>query len=240
MGVSIFYMQNTIILIFDNKEGFVMDFKKLLKYVIVAGIIGSITMSPVTNAIVAASGEEDSGPTEEEKAEQARQEKVAKQYEEFVAEATAPTNKTVAGVKSDVSGYYMAKKVDGVAFKPTTADTTSFVKVMDTDVKKSTAAVAVAQSAAEALGGTVGPCINVYYGKMVGGKYTASSDGSAGAISIGIPASFRTEGAKYSIVAVYAGGASKVFENVSTNSNVITANVDTAQSPNVMYAVVKH
>ncbi|MBO4457415.1 MAG: hypothetical protein J5802_06835 [Butyrivibrio sp.] len=212
-----------------------MYLRKTFKYAMAAVLVGLITLSPVTNAIVAATGE-----SQEELAEKARQERVAKEREEFVAEATSPVNKTVAGVKSDVDGYYMAKKVQGVALKPTTPESGAFVKVMDADVKKSTAAYAVAQSAAQGLGGTVGPCINVYYGKMVGGVYTAGTDASAGAISIGIPANFRTEGAKYSVVAVYAGGASKVYDNVSTDPNVITVNVDAAQSPNVMYAVVKH
>ena len=215
-----------------------MDFRKILKYVVVAGLVGALAFAPFSSAIVAASSEEDP-PSQEELAEKARQERVEREREELIAEATAPANKTVAGVKSAVDGYYLAKKVQGVALTPTTSDKSSFVKVMDTDTKKSAAAFAVAQNVAEALGGTVGPCIDVRDGKMVNGVFTDSTDSSAGSISIGLPANFRTDGASYSIVAVYAGGAYKVFDNVSTNANVVTANVETAQSAGVMYAVVK-
>ena len=126
-----------------------------------------------------------------------------------------------------------------MALTPSTPGTGSFVKVADTDATKSSAAVAVANNVAASFSGTVGPCINVYYGKMAGGKFTSSTEGTAGTISIGIPAEFQTAGMDYSIVAVYAGGAYKVFNNTSTTASVVTANVEQAASSNVMYAVVK-
>ncbi|MBO4913336.1 MAG: hypothetical protein J5504_11470 [Butyrivibrio sp.] len=215
-----------------------MEFRKLIKYVVVAGLMGAIFMAPVTEAIAAVSAEED-GPSEEERAEEARQKKLQAEVENMIKEATAPTNKTVAGVKSAVDGYYFAKKVQGVALTPSVPGTGSFVKVADTDATKSKAAVAVASSVASSFSGTVGPCINVFYGKMAGGKFTSSTEGTAGTISIGIPASFQTAGMDYSIVAVYAGGAYKIFNNTSTNASVVTAKVDQAASSNVMYAVVK-
>ena len=213
-----------------------MEFRKLIKYVVVAGLMGAIFMAPVTDAIAAVSAEE---KTEEERAEEARQKKLQAEVENMIKEATAPTNKTVAGVKSAVDGYYFAKKVQGVALTPSVPGTGSFVKVADTDATKSKAAVAVASSVASSFSGTVGPCINVYYGKMAGGKFTSSTEGTAGTISIGIPAEFQTAGMDYSIVAVYAGGAYKVFNNTSTTASVVTANVEQAASSNVMYAVVK-
>ncbi|WP_026667772.1 hypothetical protein [Butyrivibrio sp. AE2005] len=217
-----------------------MEFRKLMKYVVVAGLMGAIFMTPVTEAVAAVSGEEkDDGPTEEERAEEARQKKVQEEVENMIKEATAPVNKTVAGVKSAVDGYYFAKKVQGVALTPSIPGTGSFVKVADTDATKSSAAVAVANNVAASFSGTVGPCINVYYGKMAGGKFTSSTEGTAGTISIGIPADFQTAGMDYSIVAVYAGGAYKVFNNTSTIASVVTANVEQAASSNVMYAVVK-
>ena len=216
-----------------------MGFKKLLKYVLVAGLMGAIVMTPVTKAVAAVSGEEKDGPSEEERAEEARQKKVQEEVENMIKEATAPVNKTVAGVKSSVDGYYFAKKVQGVALTPSAPGTGSFVKVADTDIKKSAAAVAVANNVAASYGGAVGPCINVYYGKMAGGKFTDSTDASAGTISVGIPASFQTAGMEYSVVAIYAGGAYKIYNNTSTNPSVVTVNVEKATSPNVMYAVVK-
>lgn len=224
------------ILIFANEEECAMDFRKIVKYVAVAGLVGAIAFSPFTSAIVAASAEE---PTQEELAEKARQERVEREREELIAEATSPVNRTVAGTKSSLDGYYLAKKVKGVAFAPTSFDKSSFVKVTDTDIKKSSAAYGVVQNVAAGLNATVGPCIDVSYGKMVNGNFAAGTDASAGSISIGIPSNFRTENATYSVVAVYAGGTYKVFDNISSDPNAVTVNVEQATSPNVMYAVIR-
>ncbi len=231
-------------------------FSKIVKYTVALGVVGIIIFSPKTRAIVstaaeaAVSGgsakvEQPSGPSAEEVAEERRQEQVTKAHEALIAEATAPKNQTVAGVKSQTNGFYLAKKVQGVAFAAPTGTTAggnngnSFVKVMDTDKKKSTAAVKSAEVVAQMLGGTVGPCINVNYGSLVNGKFTASTAGSASTMSIGVPTNFRQAGATYSIVAIYAGGSYKVFENTSTDPAVITVAVEEAESANVMYALVR-
>ena len=227
-----------------------MELLKHIKVMVIAGATVGTTLlllvdspvNPTKELIVAASAEE---PSPEERAEEARQQEVQKQYDELIEEATAPANQTVAGVKSDVGGYYLAKEVQGVALTPSTGAGTakdSFVKVLDVDKSKSTAAVAVAENAAAAIApnAQVGPCINVTYGKKNGENFVQSTDGSSGTLNIGIPANFRSEGASYSVVAVYGGGAYKVFENTSTDPAKFTANVDAALTPNVMYALVKH
>ena len=227
-----------------------MELLKHIKVMIIAGatvgaaflLLVDSPINPAKEIIVAASAEE---PTPEERAEEARQAEVERQHEELIVEATSPVNQTVAGVKSDVGGYYLAKGVQGVAMTPATGAGTakdSFVKVLDADKTKSTAAVAVAQNAAAAIApaAQVGPCINVTYGKKQGENFVQSTDASAGTLNIGIPANFRSEGATYSVVAVYGGGAFKVFENTSTDPAKFTANVDTALTPNVMYALIKH
>lgn len=220
-----------------------MDIKKSVKYVVVAGIIGALIFAPASQVIAAVSGEE--GPTQEQLQEQARQEELNRITQEFVAEATAPVNQTVAGTKSQVGGFYTAKKVQGVAMAPSAdsgAAKESFVKVTDTDKKKSTAAVAVADTVAATLSpnAEVGPCINVQYGKIENGKYAATTAGSKGELNVGVPANFRSENAKYAIVAVYEKGLFKVYENTSTDPTKITVNVDEAASSNVMYAIVKY
>lgn len=221
-----------------------------IKVMVIAGATVGATLlllvdspvNPTKELIVAASAEE---PSPEERAEQARQEEIQKEYDAFIQEATAPANQTVAGVKSDVGGYYLAKEVQGVALTPAAgsgATKDTFVKVLDADKTKSSAAVAVAENAAAAIApnAQVGPCINVTYGKKQGEKFVQSTDGSSGTLNIGIPANFRSEGATYSVVAVYGGGAYKVFENTSTDPAKFTANVEAALTPNVMYALVKH
>ena len=227
-----------------------MDIKKSVKYFVVAGLIGALLFTPATKAIAAVSGESESEAeirtiSLEEQAEQARQAMVNRQLDEFLAEATSTVNQTVAGTKSQVNGLYAAKGVQGVAMAPSTdsgSDKNSYVKVTDTDKKKSSAAVAVANTVAATLSpnAVVGPCINVEYGKMENGKFTESTSGSKGELSIGVPAGFRSEGAKYAVVAVYGGGAFDCYENTSTDPNKVTVNVGEAKSANVMYALVKY
>ena len=229
-----------------------MDIKKSVKYFVVAGLIGALLFTPATKAIAAVSGESESeGETEirtislEEQAEQARQAMVNRQLDEFLAEATSIVNQTVAGTKSQVNGLYSAKNVQGVAMAPSAdsgSDKNSYIKVTDTDKKKSSAAVAVATNVAATLSpnAVVGPCINVEYGKMENGEFKETTAGSKGVLNIGIPASFRTNGAKYAVVAVYGGGAFDCYENTSTDPNKVTVNVGEAKSANVMYALVKY
>ncbi len=213
-----------------------MSFKKIAKYVLVAGMVGALAVAPVSAVIAAASAEEKSA---EQIAEEARIEEVERQTEEYIAEATSAEHKTVAGVKSSVDGFYTAKNVNGVAVAPAASNSASFVKVTDTDKKKSSAAVAVADAAAASIGGVVGPCINVTYGQMSGSTYTPSGVGSAGTISIGLPGNFKTDGATYSVVAIYAGGQYTILDNVSTDPNVVKVNAPEAPSADVMYAVIK-
>ncbi len=219
-----------------------MDIKKSGKYFVVAGLIGALLFTPATKAIAAVSGESDSSA---QTAEQARQAAITRQIEEFVAEATKAVNKTVVGTKSQVNGLYAAKSVQGVAMAPSAdsgSDKNSYVKIADTDKKKSSAAVKVANDAALTLSpnAIVGPCINVEYGKMENGKFTETTAGSKGELNIGIPSSFLTEGANYGLIAVYGGGEFKVYKNTSTNPAKFTATVDEAKTANVMYALVKY
>ena len=210
-----------------------MKMTKYLKYVVVAVLAGTVAFMPVTEAIAAVSGQE---------TEAQRQERVDAEVAAFYEEATAPVNQTVEGTKSDVSGLYFAKSVKGVALAPSVdsnADKSSYVKVSDTDKNKSSAAVGVANNVAAALNATVGPCINVTYGKKVDGKYVQTADGSKGLMNIGIPANFKSAGAQYSVIAIYEGVLYQVYPNISTNPNSITVNLDQAPSANVMYALIK-
>ena len=210
-----------------------MKLGKGFKYVVVLGMIAAISLAPVTRAIAAVSaGENVETETVEEKLEKA--------YNAIIKEGTKPENRTVAGVKSATDGLYLANKVKGVAMTPSAKKEGAYVKVGDTDKKKSHAAVATADAVAQSLNGTVGPCINVFYGTKSGKDFVRTTEGSAGTLSIGIPDSFKTEGATYALVGVYAGGQFKIFENVSEDPSVITAAVDEAASVDVMYALIKY
>lgn len=200
---------------------------------------------PTASAGQSEEGPVDDGPSPEERAEQARQEQLEREYNELIEKATAPENRTVQGITSDLDGYYLARKVDGVAFgsapnDATTEESSSFIKVMDTDTKKSTEAVAVAEFIAASRGGVVGPCIDVIYGKMENGIYTRSVEGTAREMSLGIPAAFQVPGARYAVVAIYAGGNFKVFENTSDIPGILTVSLEEALSPDVMYSVIRY
>ncbi|MBR0090931.1 MAG: hypothetical protein IJP92_04470 [Lachnospiraceae bacterium] len=220
-----------------------MKLGKGFKYVVVLGMVAAISVAPVTRAIAAVSAEETTANTSEttaEEAEAARQEAIARAYDAIIQEGKKPENRTVAGVKSETDGLYLAKKVKGVAMNPSVKKGDEYVKVGDTDKKKSYAAVATADAVAQSLNGTVGPCINVFYGTKSGKEFVRTTEGSAGILSIGIPDNFKTEGATYALVGVYAGGQFKIFENVSEDPSVITAAVDEASSVDVMYALIKY
>ncbi len=184
------------------------------------------------------------GPT----AEEIRQREIEEAYEEFINEGTASANRTVDGNKSEVNGFYYAKKVNGVAIQPSAnsgADTTSYVRVSDTDKKKSHAAVGVADLAAATLNATVGPCINVSYGKITDGKFVSTTDGSDGNMWIGIPDNFKVAGARYAVIAVYEGGTYKIIYNTVSAANPadsgkILVSVPKATSADVMYAVIRY
>ncbi len=177
-------------------------------------------------------------------AEEIRQQEIDEAVEAFFNEGSAAENKTVGSNNSSVNGFFHARKVDGVAIQPTAATEDSYIRVADTDKKKSKDAVKVADDIAGLINGTVGPCINVNYGGMVDGKFVPSTDGSSGFMWIGIPGNFRVNGARYYVVAVYEGGEFKVFDNIVNHINPadsgrILVNLPQAPSANVMYAIIR-
>ena len=194
---------------------------KYAKYVLIAGLLAAMIISPRTVAKVAASGEEQA-------------------ILEMYAEAESPAHKKVEGTMTQMEGFYLAKEVNGVALIPTAGKpANTYVKVTDTNKDASSAAVAVANNAAAQVGAVVGPCVNVNYGTMEKGKFVDTIEGSQGIVYIGIPANFRVPGARYGLVAVYQGGGYKVYESSSTNPNAIACTVDQAITPKVMYAMIR-
>ena len=106
------------------------------------------------------------------------------------------------------------------------------------DVKKSPLAAAAINQAAEALGATVGPYINVELGFVKGGKFALlPADGAPITMSFGIPKSFIQAGKTYAVICVRPGGAVTVLPNTSTNPNVVTFATTGGQGA---YAIIKY
>lgn len=162
--------------------------------------------------------------------------------------ADIPTSSSVAGVWSSVSGVYLATNVNGAAIT-TPLDTIAgsyalaagerpYVRVYNFDGKKSTAAQAVIDNAAAALGATVGPVINFELGKMSGGKFTLlPSEGAAVNVKFGIPKSFAQADKTFAIICVRPGGAVTVLQDLDTDPNTITFATTAGQGA---YAIVKY
>lgn len=164
------------------------------------------------------------------------------------AVAAVATTSSVNGVKSTVSGAFVVKKVDGVAFTTPLADIVAgygigagekaYAMVWDLDPKKSNLAQAVIDAAAASIGAEVGPALNIELGKKAGGKYTLlSQEGPAVRIAIGIPKSFAQDGKTFAVIRVRPGGAVSILEDVDTNPNTVT--FDTTGGAGA-YAIVKY
>lgn len=148
-------------------------------------------------------------------------------------EAIATTS-SVNGIKSTVSGAFLVKKVNGVAFTTPLTDIAAgygivsgekaYAKVWDLDPKKSYLAQAVIDNAAAALGAEAGPTLNIELGKMdAAGRYSLLSQaGPAVNVAVGIPAKFAEAGKTFAVVRVRPGGAVSILEDLDTNPNIVT------------------
>lgn len=162
--------------------------------------------------------------------------------------AQIPETSSVAGVTTAVNGVYLATSVNGVAITTSVANIASsynlgagetpYARVYNMDVKKSPLAAAAINQAADALGATVGPYINVELGFVKGGKFgLLPSDGAEVTMSFGIPKSFVQAGKTYAVICVRPGGAVTVLPNTSTNPNVVTFATTGGQGA---YAIIKY
>lgn len=134
------------------------------------------------------------------------------QAQAIVEEGTKVENRSVAGTKSAADGLYLATEVNGVAFQAAPGSSLSETRVttLDTDPKKSPAAMACVNNAAEANGLVPGPVIDIYVQKKGADKLQDGSFTDMGTVALGLPANF-TGGTAYSVVAVAPGGITEVL-----------------------------
>ena len=138
----------------------------------------------------------------------------------------------VAGiaVKTSIGGAYAAKSVQGVAVTTSletvkanlglTGTQKPAITIYDTDPKKSPAALASINAAAEALGGTVLTSLNINLGAKENGKWVTLSNGSV-ALATGLPKGADTT-KTYCAILVQPGGDVTILEDQDTNPNTVT------------------
>lgn len=141
----------------------------------------------------------------------------------------------VAGVdvRTSVGGVYAAKSVQGAAITTAlssvranlglTGSQKPAITIYDTDPKKSPAALASVNAAAEALGGTVLTSLNIDLGAKENGQWVTLSNGSV-ALATGLPKGADTT-KTYCAILVQPGGAVTILEDQDTNPKTVTFEV---------------
>lgn len=141
----------------------------------------------------------------------------------------------VAGVevRTSIGGVYAAKSVQGAAITTSlnsvranlglTGSQKPAITIYDTDPKKSPAALASINAAAEALGGTVLTSLNIDLGAKENGKWVTLSNGSV-ALAAGLPKGADTT-KTYCAILVQPGGVVTILEDQDTNPKTITFEV---------------
>lgn len=135
--------------------------------------------------------------------------------------AEIPTTSSAGGVKSTTPGVYIAKSVNGSAVAtPAATISAAFglannekpcTKVSDFNPKKSTAAASVLNAVAATQKATVGPMLNIEFGKTTAGKYSLLPKTGAIEMRLALPGNFFKAGATYAVIRVSEGGLYEII-----------------------------
>ena len=237
-----------------------VSLKKIIPLTFAGLAMGAIILSPAASnfALADVSGDSTSTSTSisskteaqiEAEWAAAAQAQIDNAYFEDVAENNAVENQQVViggnVVKSEAGGMYFAKSVGGVAINSkteinealgTTSGEVAYVTTWDVTEKTAPAAMASVNAAAEAIGATVGPTVQINVGtKSASGVDYSNTDGKV-TTTIGIPNNFYVEGATYAVVHVLPGGATEVLANQSTNPKSIVVDISTGEG---VYSIVR-
>lgn len=156
-------------------------------------------------------------------------------YDEKMA-VKANATMSVAGIetKTSVNGVYAAEKVRGTVVTTPAADVKAAlgltgtqsptIFVYDVNAKKSVNAMASINAAADALGTDVVACLHIELGARENGKWVELSDGSI-ALKTGLPKS-ADKSLTYYVICVQEGGVITVLEDLDTDPNTVTFDVN--------------
>lgn len=150
-----------------------------------------------------------------------------------IQSANAPIKVAGTTVTTSIGGAYAAKSVQGTAVTTPLATVKAnlgltdsqkpAITIYDTDPKKSPAALASVNAAAEALGGTVLTSLNINLGAKENGKWVALENGGI-ALATGLPKGADTT-KTYCAICVQPGGTVTILEDQDTNPNTVTFEV---------------
>lgn len=240
----------------------------IIKRMMIAALTVSLAITPSMSVL--ASGEDaESGSTTEEHPSSSGSSSSKKTVQEEVIEfinrnlgaamddegvayvsnlAEIPSTSTVAGIKSSVSGVYLATSVNGAAITTgldtiagsynLTGDEKPYARLYNLEAKRSPLAYAAIVDAAANMNATVGPTINIELGKMKGGKYSLlSADGAEIEVKLGIPKSFAQSDKTFAMVCVRPGGKVTILQDKDTNPDTVTFSTTGGQGA---YAIIKY
>lgn len=170
-----------------------------------------------------------------------------------VVKVATTTEVKVGGetVKSTVTGAYAATAIPAAVVTTPVAEIATamnidtkagevpFVSTYDVDVKKSYAAAATMNCAAEALNVTVGPMVNFDLGIKKGGTFTTIKEvdlTKTVTVTLPVPASFQKADAKYAVIGVFYGGKAIMFEDKDADAKTVTVDIPVCMGA---YAIVQ-
>jgi hypothetical protein len=192
----------------------------------------------------------DVGPTPEQIQQERITAQAAADREALVNEGVKNEHRMVKNADGTVDGsaligLYLLNDIKGIAYKPSIASQgselhKSYCVAYEVDAAKCPASIATVNEIAQNVNAVVGPSVNFQYGKVVDGVVTANSEAAEGTMKMGLDPSFAGEGDKVAVVAVYPGGATKIFEDTDNDPTTISVNVPATDSSLVMYSIIKY
>jgi hypothetical protein len=142
---------------------------------------------------------------------------------------------------SKLRGLYLINDIKGISYNPAGEyDVSLYCVAYETNASKSPAAIAAATEVANSVNAIVGPSVNIQYEKYQGGQLVKNSKAAEGTMKMGLDPSFAGEGDKVAVVAVYPGGATKIFDDTDNDPSTVTVDIPATDSSLVMYTLIKY
>lgn len=158
----------------------------------------------------------------------------------YVAPPPAPQNNRLNGTTASTKGAYDAWSVPGIIVEVNAAAAgvqsgSVFVRTWDVTESGSPAATASLKAAAASVGAVMGPTVEIDI-RVRNGRQESELTGATSTLQIGIPSSFRKDGARYAVARVVSGGQFTIIDGEVSN-NIFKFS---APSGNAAYALLRY